>query len=99
MKSSEYMREVKKADALADLRRVQSRIDTMIGMYERRKSMDVKSKRRVIEIYEFVMPIFDTELSRELVKQKKSGKEFISDKEIDLLVKKAKSEHGGCKKN
>lgn len=47
--------------------------------------LDNETKQNIIDLKEKVKEIFDIVMDKELKRQKKSGKEFLSDEDIDNL--------------
>ena len=91
MKSKEYIKEYKKQNGIDDLNRIKKRLDILIKNCSNRKKMDNETKQNIISLYESFMEIFDNEIDKELSKQKKDGKEFISfddyEKHLDKILK------------
>ena len=82
------MTDYKKIHALEDLDRISKMISTLADVYTSRKNMDNKSLKIVNGLYNTIQDIYTQEMKNELTKQKKEGKQFLTDKEIDDLVEK-----------
>lgn len=62
------------------------RIKKISTMIKNKENIDEETKGNVIELYDSVNMIYDFEMSKELNDQKKNGKEFLSDDEVDNLI-------------
>ncbi len=93
-KSKEYLKEYKKSNAIEDLNEIKIVADRLIRLFEKRKNMDNGSKQNIILIKETVSNIYSQELAKELTKQKKEGKQFLSDDDVDRIVDDILREEG-----
>lgn len=91
-KSKEYLKEVKKDNILDNLKSIKKRLKTLVKVYSKRKKMDNETKQNIIILHDISTEIFNTEMDKELKKQKKEGKEFLSDDDVDNLIESVKTE-------
>lgn len=62
------------------------RIKKISTMIKNKENIDEETKGNVIELYDSVNMIYDFEMSKELNEQKKNGKKFLSDDDVDNLI-------------
>lgn len=95
MKSDEYISEYNRFSAVTDLNRMKEMADRLIRLYDKpNKKLTKKAKKSIIDSFEKLKNITNIELDKELAKQKKKGKAFISHTEIDNLISKFLKEEG-----
>jgi len=85
-KPDNYLKEVKIHHILDHLDSINKRITSLKYIYSKRGKIDKETKQNIIDIYELTLDIFNIESDKELKQQKKEGKEFLSDNEIDKII-------------
>lgn len=87
MKSKSYLDEVNKQNILDALERIMKDAPTLVKMIEKSEYLDDQTKQSILEFKEKSRQIFNQEMDKELKRQKEDGKEFLSDGDIDDLLK------------
>jgi hypothetical protein len=86
-KTEEYLNEVTAVNVITDLKRLQKLTDTLIRVYSNKdQPIDNDSKDNLLTMCETSMFTMSSEMSKLLDIQKKNGKEFMSDDDIDNLI-------------
>ena len=93
-KSKSYLDEIKKQNILDDLKRIENHVSTLHNMIEKSQYLDDETKQNILELKETSHQIYNQEMDKELERQKKDGKEFLSDNDVDDLIDKIKREEG-----
>ena len=93
-KSKSYLDEVKKQNILDDLKRIENYVSTLHNMIDKSQYLDDETKQNILELKETSHQIYNQEMDKELKRQKKDGKEFLSDSDVDDLIDKIKREEG-----
>ena len=93
-KSKSYLDEVKKQNILDDLKRIENYVSTLHNMIDKSRYLDDETKQNILELKETSHQIYNQEMDKELKRQKKDGKEFLSDSDVDDLIDKIKREEG-----
>lgn len=86
-KDNLYLKEYNKYRAIDDLNRIKHYIDGMIRLCNHPRKLDNDTKQKIIDMTDFVTGIVGNEFDKELKKQKKEGKQFLSDEDIDQIFK------------
>jgi hypothetical protein len=84
-KSKEFL-EFEKQDLLEDLERIGHRINSLLSSYSKREKMDNETRKNIKKISKIIKPILNSEVDRELTKQKAEGKIFLSKEDVDELI-------------
>ena len=63
-------------------------------MIEKSQYLDDETKQNILGLRETSHQIYNQEMDKELKRQKKDGKEFLSDSDVDDLVDNIKHEDG-----
>lgn len=87
-----YLDEVKKQNILDDLKRIESYVSKLHNMIDKSQYLDDETKQNILELKETSHQIYNQEMDKELERQKKDGKEFLSDSDVDDLIDKIKRE-------
>lgn len=82
-----YLDEVNINDIFEKLTDASKRISTLKELFVKIGTMDYDTKFKLLNLCDDINKVFDDEYSKELSNQKKSGKKFISDGEIDKIFK------------
>jgi len=82
-----YFKEVKKEHVVDRLDSIIFMSNSLKKTITNSKKLDVQTKKKVYSLYLKMVKVFDEEILKELKRQKKDGKQFISDEAIDDLVK------------
>ena len=88
----DYLDEVTKRNILSDLENISKLISTLTRVFSEEETLDNDSKKKILILKDMVSDIYSTEMDKTIAKQKKNGKEFLSNKEIDDLIDKIKNE-------
>jgi len=91
-KSKSYLDEVKKQNILDDLKRIENYVSILHNMIEKSQYLDDETKQNILGLRETSHQIYNQEMDKELKRQKKDGKEFLSDSDVDDLIDKIKRE-------
>lgn len=86
-KSKAYLKEVRKENTIDDLKRIKKYADSLIKIYQQKDKLDYITKQNIITLFEKVEKIYGVEIDKELAYQKSIGKKFLSDDEIDKIIK------------
>jgi hypothetical protein len=87
----EYLDEVNKKNILDDLDRVVKHASGLHKIINNSNHLDNETKQNILELLDLSKKVFNLEADKELKRQKESGKQFLSDNEIDDIVDKAKN--------
>jgi predicted RNA-binding protein with EMAP domain len=85
MRKSKDFLEWEKENLLEDLEKISHRINSLISSYSKRENMDNETRKSIKKINKIIMPILNSEIDRELIKQKADGKIFLSNEDVDEL--------------
>lgn len=85
-KSKSYLNEVKKQNILDDLKRIENYVSILHNMIDKSQYLDDETKQNILELKETSHQIYNQEMDKELKRQKKDGKEFLSDSDVDDLI-------------
>jgi hypothetical protein len=86
----EYLREVKRRNLLDDLEAIQRHAAVLHRVLSDKDSaLDDELKEGVLRLREASGGLYDREMDKELRRQKKAGKQFLSNEEIDRIVEEA----------
>jgi hypothetical protein len=86
-KDKSYLKEFDKYTAINDLNRIKYYIDRMLKLCNHPRQLDDETKQNIIDMSDFVIGIINDEFDKELKKQKKEGKQFLSNEDIDQIFK------------
>jgi hypothetical protein len=88
-----YLDEVTKRNILTDMENISKLVGTLTRAFSNEKgNLDNETKKKILILQDMVSDIYDTEMNKMIIKQKKNGKEFITNKEIDDLIDNIKNE-------
>ena len=87
-KSQLYLNEVKKQNILDSLKSVEKYVSSLRKTISNSKYLDDDTKENILSLQETIKEIYNSEMNKELKRQKENGKEFLTDDEIDELVDK-----------
>ncbi len=86
---SSYLKEVTRTRTLETLSEMPGKIDKIRKMLENKSTSTYKEKKAVLEMDDFLNEIYDQMFTNELKRQKKAGKEFLTNDDIDRICKEA----------
>ena len=85
-RDKEYLKEFSDHNAKKVLEDIASTANSMIKLIELGGKIGNPTKNKIIDSYDALMSASSREYTKLIRKQRKAGKEFLSDKEIDEIV-------------